>query len=530
MVLLAAWGIGQIAWWPPAAFPYGPQITYQAGRFAQHLRHLDFEALKAHIAGYTYYPPLYDVTLGFAHAILGFRWVNPVLLNFIYVALTAVGLFLLVRRLADDFGALIAVALFLGHEMVFCLARIPLREVAVTTAVVWALWLLHDSRLLWKRGAALAFAAVYAAGLLFKWTYPVFTLVPAVVVIAARLLTEDRDRRRVWLNLALLLVVGFALCAPWYLGVLDLRYLFTSTANDPTQLELPLRLRFYPEVLGMAAFGGERAFYVLLVAAVVGLLSSARNGIVLGIALGGALFFQKIIPHYEERYILPLLPSLLALVGLACRRVPAHGWLRGPLLALVVGASAWSFVALTFVLPRQAGDSGAITPLPSASCLADGRRALEGVIAEAVRLSRPGRPTALATHPFNRNTRFFSIDSLPLLLWQDRQTDLVRHIGFDFVYYHRFVARFQEADLLVVQDNVWNAPPQEIEFNMRAWRDFVEIEREVKTDLPPYPQMRAEIESRFDRVATYESVCFPAVHLYVRREARQDTSASTAQE
>ncbi len=517
-----AWLVGQAVWWGIFRFPYGPQIAFEAARFGQSIAHGEWSEVLGHIRACKYYPPLYEFMLGVVHAILGFSLANAIVFNALLCLLGALAIYLLARKLTDSFGAAIAVLLFLGHGMVFALARIPVREMAITTTTAWVLYVLTDRTLLRRPIHALMLALLYAVGMLVKWTFPLYTFIPAAVVLIAQLIdglrNTPRGRWRAPVLLASIAVLCLALMAPWYLGVLDLKYLAASAANDPTPGTAVARLLFYGKVLGTGSVAGLNSTFVLLALTLPAVAFYRRKMLVPALSLFSGLFLLFVIVHKEERYILGSIPAMMALAGMSFSLLPRRLFVRLPLFLLVAAAATYNYVHLSFIVPKLPQASGSIDTIPSAACLRTSRETMDRLLALSVQeATRLKRTAVLAWHPLNRNVMTSDHDLFQLAIWDRHLQNKIFFAGYDLMQYTSFVQRFANIDVLVVADNVWHGSDEHIKELMKAWLDFRDANWEVKTKIPADPRHRAEIEQNFNAAFTVDTGCFPTLYAYVRK-------------
>jgi hypothetical protein len=262
--IFAGWACGHALWWRSFPYPYEPQLAYEAAKFNQHLRYDGFAEFIAHLKLSQYYPPLYEILLGSVHALLGFALGNAVLLNIILLLIAALAVYSATRPLRGRVRRT-------GRGCALSGIRSPFRPDPPAQP--------RDRRdgrggRVSGRPARPSLAAQSRGGGRFRG--PVQRR-PDVQVDLRDLRDRSDDRvfggqllekkgKRIYLavSVGLIAAVGFILCAPWYLGVLDLKYLAASSGNDPTGGLLSDRLRFYPQALGLRYLGGEAAAYLLL--------------------------------------------------------------------------------------------------------------------------------------------------------------------------------------------------------------------------------------------------------------------------
>jgi len=520
--VVLAWLVGHFIWWQIYRFPYGAQIAYEAARFGQSIAHGEWSEMLGHIRYCKYYPPLYEIALGLVHAALGFALGNAIVLNAILCLLGALAIYLLVNKLADSFAASIAVMLFLGHGMIFALARIPVREMAITITTAWLLVLLTNRKLLWHPVYALLLALVYALGMLVKWTFPLYTFMPASVVLCALLVdgwrNASRGKWRAPVLLLLIVLVIAGLMAPWYLGVLDIPYLVASAANDPTPGSALYRLLFYFKVLGTGTVTGVSSTFALLALTLPALAFFRRTTLVPALSLFSGLFLLFIIVHKEERYVLGSIPAMMALAGMSFALIPRRLFLRLPAFLLIAGVATFNYVHLSFIVPKLPQASGSIDPIPSAACLRKSRDTMGLILRLAIEEGQHrGRTAVLAWHPLNRNVMTSDHDLFQLAIWDQHLQNKIFFAGYDLTQYTTFGKKLADIDVLVVTDNVWNGSEEEMNTLMKAWLNFRDANWEKKTKIPAEPRHRAEIQQLFAEAFTVNTSCFPAVYVYVRK-------------
>jgi hypothetical protein len=312
-----------------------------------------------------YYPPLYQGWLALcpwpggqlSPALLALWGDLPLAAGFLALA---AGL----RRLTGGRTAPVACLLLLGG---FPLANIFLKNpsyegglMAAVCALLGLLWGLSPAP---GRGQAVALGLLAGAGLLCKWTLPLYVAGPAAVVFLPRLCRRGEFAGTArWLGLAA--ATAAVLAAPWYLLCLDRARLLATAANDVT----------FPGTAGWEAYRQG------LICCLTNLRFSVGPSLIPFLAAGWALALWKrpgfaggaalsvlfplailpAFPHQEPRYLLALLPALAsgAAAGLA-----ALPWTAGRRAALLGLAAAAAYQSVDFTwghlrepcLPVQSG-------------------------------------------------------------------------------------------------------------------------------------------------------------------------------
>lgn len=519
IAIFAGWAFGQAAWWSRFHFPYEPQLAFEAAKFHQHLRDDNFTEFMAHVKLSQYYPPLYEISLGATHAVLGFALGNALLFNILLLLIAALAVYRATRRFADEYSALAAMSVFLGFDLLFALTRLPSREIGVTAATATVLAVLPSRRLLLNRAAAIGFAALFSAGLMFKWTFAIYVAIPTIAVFASQFIEKKSKRGYLAGSVLLIALVGFALCAPWYLGVLDLKYLAASSGNDPTGGLLSDRLRFYPQAIGLRYLGGEAAGYILLGLCLMTILKQRRRVVIPATMLTASLALLLLIPHSEPRYAMGVLPALAVLAGGAMSLLPPRWWLRAPIIIFLCLGLAWNFVMVSFHAPIFAQSSGSFRSPPAPPCLAEGQALVERILETTAARAIDTRPASLASHPLNRHYLNFNQDLYPLVIWEKHLGDRVAFLGYDLPFFTSFKEHLSEIDVLVVTDNVWSDSPEHLVSQMDAWADFKNPNWEEKGAPPTDPRLRLPIDELFNLAYTVDSDCHVPIHVYVRRSS-----------
>jgi len=522
IVLAVIWVLGQAVWWHKYAYPYSPQLEMDAARYGKSLASGAIADVFDQLKQSTYQPPLYEFSIGVVNAIRGFSLGNTIILNTLLAMLAAWSIF---RQVKVNFGAFagsIAGLLFLGHGMVFASSRVAQREFGLLCLTSFSLYFLSDRQLLQKSRTALSFGIIFAAGMLTKWTFIIYNFFPAAITGLARLVeavVKKQSPRRAIMLAGLSLVLIFLICAPWYLGVLDLDYLWSSKENDPSPGGIAWLLRFYPIALGDGTIFGETSTYVLIALAVLAVAKFRRAALVPAISFFSTLALLLLIKHKETRYFISAMPALAILAGMTFSLVPRRKWLRMSLYFLVAAVAVWNYIELSFMAPNIPQASGTLRPLRNASCLNEGASATRRILHFAAdRGSAHHRREGLALHPLNQNIMEFNFDLLSLSLMTERLEDRVTILGYDLIFYPRFISEFDRIDVLVVSDIVWTEPDSEIQKLMEGWRHFQSIDREEKGEAPTEPRQREAVQQAFRLEYDISSPCFPTLHVYVRNE------------
>jgi 4-amino-4-deoxy-L-arabinose transferase-like glycosyltransferase len=311
--------------------------AWQDGRFFE-----QFVALS------TYYPPLYYLQ-------------EAVVLRFLpgtqFVALLSnlVGMLLLSGcsyRLAALFmkpAAAVATGLLpLLFPLLVWTSRASLLDLPLAGWVAASGYLLVKSRCLLNRPWALVFGLVCAAGILTKWTFVLFLLLPL-----AHVLIYSPHRRTSLIHLAFAICLAIPFVLLWYLpnlGSLAERFQITTQAavgeGDPGWDDI-LGWIYYPRSLA-----SYYLYFPLTLLGVWGALQAElpKEGThqrllqFLWWWLLGGLFFMTLLPAKDPRYIMPLACPLAILLVAPWRQRDA--WVAGILILAFLQFLSVSFLTV----------------------------------------------------------------------------------------------------------------------------------------------------------------------------------------
>jgi 4-amino-4-deoxy-L-arabinose transferase-like glycosyltransferase len=251
-------------------------------------------------------------------------------LNALFLAACAVGVFLLGRRvLADDRRAVAAavIAMFVpGVAGRVTQIGVEPFHMALTP---WLLLLLVEAiERPWRLREALGFGTLLGLGTLAKWNFGAYFVAPFAIVAVGAL-----RRRRGAPMLLLGGLVALAWFGLWAVPAMDLG----AIANAVAQEAVPSRTFYLRDLLLVSL--GIGAWPLLGLRVSEGRRGLDRTGVLLLVTVVVVIGLHTLIPHKEGRYLLPFLPILAILL------VP-H--LEGPKHRLVVGVIGilvgWSVV------------------------------------------------------------------------------------------------------------------------------------------------------------------------------------------
>src|SRR6185312_13712827 len=226
-------------------------------------------------------------------------------LNWFYMALLAISLFGISWKFLPDARALAATVIFCSAPGVQDLVSTQLVDLAVVAWVAAGYWALIASEGFTSWAPSLAFGAVFAAGMMHKWTY--FSYMLPAYIIAARAL-GDRNAR--WQTLAAA-VLSLALFTPWYwshIALLPSR-LFQATSDASIAFWKDGAWATY--IKASCASLGPPLWLLGYISILAPQFSRRREyGWVLAYWVVFSFVFWTIVPNRQMRFLLPGLAPL----------------------------------------------------------------------------------------------------------------------------------------------------------------------------------------------------------------------------
>jgi hypothetical protein len=362
-VVLPAWwlllGAGNIAWLakdtrPPA---WDPAIHLLSSVRYRHVienflfgRVALWESIRRLFVVDAFYPPFAPFVSAFAT--LGLKPnadVSSWVLNQSFLAALLFATYRLGRRAAGPVAGIAAAVAVTTFGAVWSASHAFMLDLPVMAVTALALEELFATDRFSSAGRSLLFGLVAGIGMLTKWTFLFFLIVPLAVEMGRAAALPDRLRRL--RNACAALLVWGLVSLPWYLVhapslAQDLLGYGPSSPNDwrsfPRVLSLP-SLSFYPRAVASLMLLPWAALLVVGGTLAWRRKPEARRLFLLSIA---GLLFLTLFRTKDERYAMPVLPAA-AVLATAWAGDPRRKNLRPRLL--VVGAAAVVSLALALV-------------------------------------------------------------------------------------------------------------------------------------------------------------------------------------
>jgi 4-amino-4-deoxy-L-arabinose transferase-like glycosyltransferase len=285
------------------------------------------------------YPPLYHSVIAASYALFGktldaAQWANLPAIALLLLVTYAIG-----RTVLKPFAAATGAVIVNFCPLLLWLSRETMIDYWLTSMVALSIWALIRTNEFSDRKRAVIFGIICGLGMLTKWTFAFFVVLPALWFA-----------RKNVKNAAIAASIGAILAAYWYAfarGAL-LTLLSINTAQSASEGD-PSRFGSGSIVFYIRALEGSQLFLPLFIALLAGLILLLFNfnrewiPILLWIAGGwlGLLLFQ----NKDPRYTAPLLPAIAL--------ITAHVFQKKEfLVALLVPLLLFQHYLVSFGIPE----------------------------------------------------------------------------------------------------------------------------------------------------------------------------------
>jgi 4-amino-4-deoxy-L-arabinose transferase-like glycosyltransferase len=256
------------------------------------------------------YPPLYHTVIAAFWGVLGKSVSVARLANLLALTILFFGTYGIGRHVLGPYTSAIAATLACFYPYMLWLSRETLIDYWLAAMVTLAMWTLLKTNAFKDRRWSVGFGFIAGLGMLTKWTFPFFVILPAIWFA-----------RRNLKNALLALSIAVALTAYWYLPSIPVlrEFLKINTAGAVFEGD-PNRFSVEAFVFYLRALEGYQLFLPLFATFIAGLVLVWKRGderwipLVLWILGGwlGLMLFQ----NKDPRYSAPLLPAVALISAL----------------------------------------------------------------------------------------------------------------------------------------------------------------------------------------------------------------------
>jgi len=350
LIIFTLFAAGQSAWiildqWPVSS---DPVINY---RFVQGF-HWTLNKAPGQLLPFSNdFPPLIFLVALLFVQLFGLTADATIFSGLVFSLILYAATYLLARHWLHRAAALTAATLVLVFPVNLALSRLFFTDYAQLAFVALSLALLVDRRVFRTPARAASLGLVLGAGMLVKWTFPIFIAAPLLVRLLVPELSQRHRESPGGPDRALRLPVALVVCAaaaclvalPWYLAnpqAISSRFAL-ATQQNPSNLPggLRLDLLYYPRMIPwMVSWPG----LLLCLAGLGGMLRRQRRGVLfLFCSSVPALLIFSLMPAHWPRYLVPILPAAAVL---AAAWLPATGRPRIMASTVTVAALLWAAV------------------------------------------------------------------------------------------------------------------------------------------------------------------------------------------
>lgn len=275
----------------------------------------------------------------------------------LYMAVLIVSCYGIARRMAGQFAGLIAAFVVSMYPILFGLSRHYLLDFNLTAMTALIIWLLFETKNFSRRVPSFFLGIALGLGMLTKWTLVAFIAGPFGLIALSALFIKDGVMARPKLkNMALALVIGVCIAAPWYAANFNtLREFLKLVVNsglaegDPAINSLESWLMYFRH---LTQFQILAPFTFLFIFGLVLSMVKRKNW-----QLIAALLLWIILPYIyfslsmnkDTRYTLPYLPAMAALSGVGLSVFKGRT-ARAAIAGLIVAYALFEFAGLTIGL------------------------------------------------------------------------------------------------------------------------------------------------------------------------------------
>jgi 4-amino-4-deoxy-L-arabinose transferase-like glycosyltransferase len=274
-----------------------------------------------------FYPPFYHIVVTVFWAVFGKSIDTARMANLPAVAIVILATYGIGKTLLSPLAAATAGVLVSFYPILLWLSRETIIDYWLTALVALAIWALLRTEQFANRRRSVEFGTVCGIGMLTKWTFPLFVVLPAIWLA-----------RRNWRNAAVAASVAAILAAWWYLpaGTLLSQFLRQNTSDAIVEGD-PNPISWQAVVYYVRALEGYQLFLPLFAGFLAGLVLVLKrfdwNWIPIGLWIAGGWLGLMLFQNKDPRYSAPLLPAIALITARLVDRKQV--WIA-PLLVVLV--------------------------------------------------------------------------------------------------------------------------------------------------------------------------------------------------
>jgi 4-amino-4-deoxy-L-arabinose transferase-like glycosyltransferase len=301
------------------------------------------------------YPPLYYSIIAISYGLFGktidaAQWANLPAIAILLIATYGIG-----RTLLKPLPAATAAVIVNFYPLLLWLSRETLIDYWLTSLVAFAIWLLILTKEFTNRKFTVLFGVVCGLGMLTKWTFVLFVLLPALWAA-----------RKNFKNAATAALIAIGIAAYWYAFAAQalLRLLSINTAQSLSEGD-PGRFTIGAATFYVRALEGSQLFlplFVLFAAGAIALLFNFnRSWIPIALWMAGGWLGLMLFQNKDPRYTAPLLPAIALISAQVFQKKESLVALLLPVLLIQHYLVSFGISALPAAVVLAKGGNGPIS-------------------------------------------------------------------------------------------------------------------------------------------------------------------------
>ena len=297
-----------------------------------------------------YYPPFVSYVSIPVYRVLGESEFSGLQVMTLFLLVLALSVYGIGSTLFGKQAGLIAASLIIGCPIVLRYSHMFMLDLPLASMVSLSLYLLIRTASFEQRLPSLFLGLAMGCGILTKWTFPVFLLLPFLYAASGASRTPKVRARRIT-NCVLAILIGALIAAPWYLvhaiEIASSRAGVLGGGEETLAASLGYYVRIIPEQVSwiLAPFV---ACGIILV-----MIRRRRQTALLLLAFVGGYFLLTLIGFKQPRFSIPLLPPLMVLAAAGLVSPIQDSQISGPAkrasMAVLAALPLIVYVIISFV-------------------------------------------------------------------------------------------------------------------------------------------------------------------------------------